>query len=81
MPKFYVISGDFRCALNGTDPKSAALDAFARLEDSPVEELAEVTLVSEHGFESEAEDDFYICTMNLLEEADQLQNFHPKDWF
>ena len=81
MPKFYVRSGDFRKVLDSPNCDVAAIDGVRSLELNPVKRLSGITIVSEHGFSEIAnEDDTVFNTLELLEDADLLGKFKPKDW-
>ncbi len=80
MAKYYVSSGDLRLAVSADTSRDAAIDAFARLSENPIQSLGKLTMVSEHGFDSEADDDCYFCTIDLLEETGQMDNFTSSEW-
>jgi hypothetical protein len=81
MPKFYVTTGDFKCIVDKKTAKEAAVAAFETLDESPSSQLGLITMVSEHGYDSEDMDNRYFCTINLLEQADQLGYYKTQDWF
>jgi hypothetical protein len=80
MPKYYVSSGELQRAIDRPKPKDAAVAAFNTLKERPVKLLGKLTMVSEHGFDSEADDDIYFCTVDLLDETDQLENYLHCEW-
>ena len=77
MPKYYVDAGEFRKVIDGTDPKIAAVEAFRSLENNPVPSLRSITIVSEIGFDANNENDWWLSTMDLLEQSDQLGQYKP----
>lgn len=81
MPKFYVSSGDLQVTNESDAPKNAALAAFMKIKDiQPIEKLGRLTVVSEHGFDSDREDDTYFMTSDLLDETNQLEDFASTEW-
>lgn len=80
MPKFYVSSGDLRCTIDRENQHEAAIGAFQSLQDNPVDRLGTLTMVSEHGYDSEADDDMYFCTIDLLDKTDQLESYLHTEW-
>lgn len=77
MAKYYISTGEFKCVLDRQNQKIAAVDAFKILNNA---DLGVITMVSEHGFESEADDNIYFHTINLLEESGQIENYINQDW-
>lgn len=80
MPKFYVSCGDLQEIVVKETPWDAAVAAFEKLDEYHIEKLSKVTLVSEHGFDSDADDDSWLVTLELLEETDQVGNYKSTDW-
>ena len=80
MPKYYISSGDLQHTVDCPQPKAAALNAFESLRGNPVEQLGKLTVVSEHGFDSDNDDDTYFCTIDLLDETDQLESYMHTEW-
>lgn len=80
MPKYYVSSGDFQAVIDRPDPKTAVIDAFRQLEDSPVDSLGFATVVSEKGYNLNHANDIWFPTLDILEQADQIGNYKMKDW-
>lgn len=80
MAKYYVSSGDFKQVIDRPNHKNAAIDAFKTLATNPVKSLGSVVMVSEHGFNSDSDEDFYFSTLEILEQSDQLKNYKSKDW-
>lgn len=80
MSKYYVSSGDLNIICDSDTPDNAAIIAFNRMKDSPVGQLGRLTLVSEHGFDSEFEDDIYYITCDLLNETGQSADFQLAEW-
>lgn len=80
MPKYYVSSGELNVACESDIPKNAAIAVFERLKKEPVGQLGKITLVSERGFDSDAEDDTYFITGDLLDETNQLADFKSSEW-
>lgn len=80
MPKYYISSGDLQHTVDRPQPKAAAIDAFETLRGSPVETLGKLTVVSEHGFDSDNEDDTYFLTIDLLDETEQLEAYMHTEW-
>jgi len=50
------------------------------LENNPVSSLGTIVMVSEIGFNSDNDDDFYFSTIEILEQSDQLGNYKSDDW-
>ena len=69
MPKFYVDCGEFQTILTANNHKDAAIHAFKKLENNPVEFLNGVTQVSEKGFNSNCSQDMWFLTNNILQLA------------
>jgi hypothetical protein len=80
MPKYYVSSGDLNITCDNDFPEKAALAAFNTIKQHPIKELGKLTVVSEHGFDSNRDDDRYFITADLLDETDQLDNFKSTEW-
>lgn len=80
MAKYYVSSGDFKLIIERTNHKQAAIDAFKQLANKPVDHLGSIVMVSETGFNSNSDDDFYFSTIEILEQSDQLGNYKSKEW-
>jgi hypothetical protein len=80
MAKYYVTSGAFKQIIDRPTPKKAAVDAFKTLENKPVKSLGTIVMVSESGFDSDNDDDFYFSTIEILEQSDQLGNYKSEDW-
>jgi hypothetical protein len=80
MAKYYVSSGDFKLVIERNSHKQAAVDAFKQLTHKPVDSLGSVVMVSETGFNSNSDDDFYFSTIEILEQSDQLGNYKSKEW-
>ena len=80
MAKYYVTSGEFKQIIDRPSPKKAAIDAFKMLENNPVSSLGTIVMVSEIGFNSDNDDDFYFSTIEILEQSDQLGNYKSDDW-
>ncbi len=82
MAKYYVDAGDLKVVIDRPTHNEAAIDAFRRLEDQPVQSLRSITIVSEQGFASETdeenENDWCFATLELLEQSDQIQNYKPE---
>lgn len=80
MPKYYVSSGELNVACDTENPDDAVLFAFNRLKDVPVNQLGRLTLVSEHGFDSDLDDDVYYITCDILNETGQAEDFQLAEW-
>jgi hypothetical protein len=81
MPKFYVLSGELKVVIDRLNAEAAALDAIQTLESNPVRHLSRITVVSEHGFpDNPQDDDVIFTTLDILEEAGLLHQFKPKGW-
>lgn len=81
MLKFYVSSGDLQVTTESDVPKNAALAAFFKIKDiQPIKRLGRITVVSEHGFDSDKEDDTYYITSDLLDETNQIEDFASTEW-
>jgi hypothetical protein len=80
MPKYYISSGDLQHMTDKPQPKAAAIDAFENLKSCPVSQLGKLTVVSEHGFDAGHDDDMYFCTVDLLDETDQLESYVHTEW-
>lgn len=80
MAKYYVSSGDFKQIIDGKTHKQAAIDAFKKLTNQPVDNLGAIVMVSETGFNSDSDEDFYFSTLEILEQSDQFGNYKSKEW-
>jgi len=80
MPKYYVSSGDLNVTCDNDRPEKAAVAAFNQIKRNPIKELGKLTVVSEHGFDSNCEDDRYFITADLLDETNQLDDFKLTEW-
>lgn len=80
MPKYYVSSGELRVAVDENTPHQAALTVFYNLKNHPASSLGKITMVSELGFDSQADEDVYMLTLELLDETDQLDQFSSPEW-
>jgi hypothetical protein len=66
MPKFYIDSGEFKTILTAENHKDAAVKAFKKLENNPVNFLNSLTQVSEKGFDSNCPKDMWYATNHIL---------------
>ena len=80
MAKFYISSGDLKYIADKPTAKEAAIEAFSTLEENPVQKLGHVTVISELGFDSSSGDDLLYWTLNLLDEAGQLDQYLSAEW-
>jgi hypothetical protein len=78
MPKYYIDAGEFRTVIDSPDHNIAAVKAFELLENQPVRSLRSITIVSEKGFNSANENDWYFSTLELLEQSNQIRNYKPE---
>jgi hypothetical protein len=76
MRTYFVSSGKFQMQVEEDTAYAAAVKAFRNLKKKVP--LAYIIQVSKTGFDSNNEDDFWVDTLTVLEEADQIQNY---DWF
>jgi hypothetical protein len=67
--------------MDKSTPRDAAIAAFKTLEINPVDQLGLITMVSEHGYESEDPENLFFDTVSLLEASDQLGYYKTDDWF
>lgn len=75
---YYVDAGELKEIVEDSDYKAAAIKAFKVLENQQVESLSSITIVSEKGFDSCSDDDWYFSTMELLEQSNQIHNYKPE---
>jgi hypothetical protein len=75
MPKFYVDCGEFKTILAAENHKDAAIKAFKKLENNPVNYLNDVTQISEKGFSSDCPRDMWFLTKYILQSAGLDQSY------
>lgn len=66
--RYYVTTGKNRVTVDAKTAKEAAETAIDRItsDTSKDRSMAEVTMVSLHGFDSEADDDIFMLTVNVM---------------
>jgi hypothetical protein len=69
MKRYYVTTGANRVTVDAKSVREAATDAIERIVSDDVKRsMGQITMVSLHGFESDANDDVFVSTSAIMQE-------------